>query len=46
MATPIRIESDVVIVGSGMGGATTAFALANKGVKRTVSKEDYTKTVK
>ena len=36
MATPVRIESDVVIVGSGMGGATTAYALANKGVKTLV----------
>jgi choline dehydrogenase-like flavoprotein len=26
------LESDVVIVGSGMGGGTTAYALAKKGV--------------
>ena len=32
MTTSDRIESDVVIVGSGMGGATTAYALAKKGV--------------
>ncbi|MSY00682.1 MAG: FAD-dependent oxidoreductase, partial [Actinobacteria bacterium] len=36
MATPVRIESDVVIVGSGIGGATTAYALAQKGVKTLV----------
>ena len=36
MATPVRIESDVVIVGSGIGGATTAYALANKGIKTLV----------
>ena len=31
MATPVRIESDVVIVGSGIGGATTAFGIGAKG---------------
>ena len=36
MTTPVRLESDVVIVGSGIGGATTAYALANKGVKTLV----------
>ena len=28
----VDLESDVVIVGSGMGGGTTAYALAKKGV--------------
>jgi len=36
MTTSVRIESDVVIVGSGIGGATTAFGLAQKGVKTLV----------
>ena len=31
MSSP-DLESDVVIVGSGMGGGTTAYALAKKGV--------------
>jgi len=33
MTTSERIDTDVVVVGSGMGGGTTAWALAKKGVK-------------
>ena len=36
MTLPIRVESEVVIVGSGIGGATTAYALAEKGVQTLV----------